>query len=413
MRPQPVSAIPSPAPPQRIGPYRVLRPCPTRGGDEVAFVVWDTVGQRHAVLQSSGDLDAQRRAARTEQIRADVAITTRLRHPGVIQFYGFGEDEAAGPYLVREFVRGPSLRSLPTADLDLHAALAIVIQASHALTAADAAGVAPRAVRLEHLFVTRSGQVKVSLLGRPHLPPATRGTRTADVARAALELLTGQDSFPREPRIPAILDAGLKGAFERVLGPPERRVHLDLMQFVRVLVAEAPLGPDLRSELLELSDLSAPIVEDQSVAAWARSVWRHDVPYLTVVSEDGEGEPEVLYAEPVPAPDDAVEIVVLEPEAAAPRIAGAIAAPPRPARSPPRGPRRAIARAAVVAAALATGVGAGYALAHPARPDAPRAATAAAPACAAAPRAVETAQRAAAPLESEPAADAGAQAPRG
>lgn len=320
--------------PDFVGPYRVLRPCPRREGEALACVVWDPAAQRHAVLQASGAATGTERAAWTELLRADVAASARVGHPGVIRAFDVGEHDAVGPYLVREFVHGPSLRALPTEDLDLEAALCMLIQAAHALSAADAAGVAPRPVRLEDLFVTRDGQVKVSVLGRPHLAPPAPATRTSDLARAGLELLTGQNTFPREPRIPSILDKGLQGAFVRMLGPASRRVELELIRFVQVLVAEAPLDDEIRSQLLDLSDRSGPIVADARVAAWARSVWRHDEPYLTIVTDEGDRQAagEVLLAEPVGDPGDDLDVVLGEPTAVHELAAGPRAASPaRPA----------------------------------------------------------------------------------
>ncbi|MBI5070748.1 MAG: PEGA domain-containing protein [Deltaproteobacteria bacterium] len=373
-----------------IGGYRVLRPCPVGEQDEPCFLVWDPASRQQAVLQTHPSTPPEGRKILLARLQNDADVSAALAHPGVVRVLGVGTDPVSGPFLVREFVDGPSLRALPHMEVDLQAALSILIQAAHALVAADAAAVAPRNLRLEHLFITRSGQVKVTVFGRPHITPPAPATSAYDLARVGLELITGQDPFPAgeaqgAPRIPVALDKGLTSAFTRALSPSPESRFPGLIPFVQVLVAEAPLSEEIRAELLELSDRTDPILGEACVAAWARDVWREgQVPTSTPVPEQPAGLPLAspptlrLVTEP---PGGASAPPLRPPAAAAPppatdRAPGRAAAPvasPAPvvpdaarasgtATHPPPRPRRSAAWIALTVAAAALTAGAWFTL---------------------------------------------------
>lgn len=100
------------------------------------------------------------------RFRREVALTSMLDHPNVIQVLGSGEQEGVR-YLVMEYVHGETVRervrrrgALPLAE-----ALAIVRRAARGLAAAHRMGLVHRDVKPGNLMVGSSGEVKVCDLG--------------------------------------------------------------------------------------------------------------------------------------------------------------------------------------------------------------------------------------------------------
>ena len=87
-------------PPERIGPYRVVRPI-ARGGMAAVYEVEDAdSGQRLAIK-----LLTQRGLARP-RFQREYRALTRLDHPHIVRVYRFGLDQEERPYLTMELLDG-------------------------------------------------------------------------------------------------------------------------------------------------------------------------------------------------------------------------------------------------------------------------------------------------------------------
>lgn len=287
--------------PKNIGRYRVLRPVPTHGRDDPAYLALVPAEpggpersdeERMVVVQTIAGARSQDRAVTLARLQHDADVSAGLPHPGLVRVVDVGEDLDRGPFLVREYVNGPSLRSLPAMEVDLEAALRILIQTAHALRAADTGGVAPRPLGLEHLFLTPAGQVKVTVFGRPQASPPAAFTSPADLARVGLELIAGRDlggeGGGQLPELAAILDRELARTFSRALSGSGADRFEEIGPFIASMIAVAPLTEPRRRELLHLNDRSDPILEDEHLASWVRGVWRTGAPPLRSEAQPDE-----------------------------------------------------------------------------------------------------------------------------
>jgi hypothetical protein len=103
-----------------------------------------------------------------------------LSHPGVVQVHDYDDGSAEGvPYLVMEYVEGPSLAAVLRAEGTLSPCrvLDLVAQAAEALACAHAAGIVHRDMKPGNVLVD-GGQVKITDFGIARAVDAVPITRT-------------------------------------------------------------------------------------------------------------------------------------------------------------------------------------------------------------------------------------------
>jgi len=103
-----------------------------------------------------------------------------LSHPGVVQVHDYDDGSAGGvPYLVMEYVEGPSLAAVLRAEGTLSPCrvLGLVAQAAEALACAHAAGIVHRDMKPGNVLVD-GGQVKITDFGIARAVDAVPVTRT-------------------------------------------------------------------------------------------------------------------------------------------------------------------------------------------------------------------------------------------
>ena len=103
-----------------------------------------------------------------------------LSHPGVVQVHDYDDGSADGvPYLVMEYVEGPSLAAVLRAEGTLSPCrvLGLVAQAAEALACAHAAGIVHRDMKPGNVLVD-GGQVKITDFGIARAVDAVPVTRT-------------------------------------------------------------------------------------------------------------------------------------------------------------------------------------------------------------------------------------------
>ncbi|TVZ00282.1 serine/threonine protein kinase [Trebonia kvetii] len=105
-----------------------------------------------------------------ERFRKEARHAGALSHPRVAQVYDFGHAGPSGsPYLVMEFVDGPSLADLLLdGPADAVFALDVVAQAADGLSAAHRAGLVHRDVKPGNILIGPEGRVKVTDFGIAH-----------------------------------------------------------------------------------------------------------------------------------------------------------------------------------------------------------------------------------------------------
>jgi eukaryotic-like serine/threonine-protein kinase len=102
-----------------------------------------------------------------ERFRKEARNAGALSNSHVAQVYDYGPSGPDGsPYLVMEFVDGPSLADLIAADpIEPARALDVIAQAADGLAAAHKAGVIHRDIKPGNILISSEGQVKVTDFG--------------------------------------------------------------------------------------------------------------------------------------------------------------------------------------------------------------------------------------------------------
>ncbi|MBA4187540.1 MAG: hypothetical protein C0467_05920 [Planctomycetaceae bacterium] len=144
------------------------------------------------VLQADDRDDQEHR----QELQNEAQLLARLNHPNVVRVLDF--DHTAIPYVVLEFVEGPSLAELigQTGGLRSERAIDVILQAARGLAAAWELSIVHRDIKPANILLTRSGVVKVADLGlaldsdRPD-PDAVSGVPLGTCAYMAPEQARG------------------------------------------------------------------------------------------------------------------------------------------------------------------------------------------------------------------------------
>jgi eukaryotic-like serine/threonine-protein kinase len=105
-----------------------------------------------------------------ERFRKEARNAGALNNPHVAQVYDYGPCGPDGsPYLVMEYVDGPSLADILVVDpIDPAMALDVIAQAAEGLAAAHRAGVIHRDIKPGNILISMEGKVKVTDFGIAH-----------------------------------------------------------------------------------------------------------------------------------------------------------------------------------------------------------------------------------------------------
>jgi eukaryotic-like serine/threonine-protein kinase len=152
-------ALPEPAAPPEVGPYRLLREV-GRGGMGTVWLAERADGlyrQQVAVKLMRAGLLAE---GQRQRFRAERRILARLDHPGIARILDGGVAEGGQPYLVMEYVEGEPITDYCATGrgLGLEARLALFRQACEAVAYAHRNLVVHRDLKPSNLFVTGGGR---------------------------------------------------------------------------------------------------------------------------------------------------------------------------------------------------------------------------------------------------------------
>ncbi len=104
-----------------------------------------------------------------ERFFREAEAAGRLSHPGIVTIYDVGEEpETRFPYIVMEYVRGPSLEKLLSGDsrkLPLEKALQLTLELAEALDCAHGRGVVHRDLKPANILLTEDGHAKIADFG--------------------------------------------------------------------------------------------------------------------------------------------------------------------------------------------------------------------------------------------------------
>jgi serine/threonine protein kinase len=135
-----------------------------------------------------------------ERFVREAEAAGRLSHPGIVTIFDVGEaSETRAPYIVMEFVDGPSLEKLLSGNnrtLPLETALQLTYELAEALDCAHSQGVIHRDLKPANILITPEGRAKITDFGvaKLNLSNLTLGGRTLGTpAYMSPEQLAGEE----------------------------------------------------------------------------------------------------------------------------------------------------------------------------------------------------------------------------
>jgi serine/threonine-protein kinase len=128
--------------PRRIASYLLLEPIGHGGMAVVYRAQQETLDRTVAVKVLSENLAASPEFM--ERFRREARTAANLRHPNVITVHDFGQDERGVPFLVLEYIEGPTLADLMDTGLDDARIPGLLDQIAAGLDYAHARGVIHR-----------------------------------------------------------------------------------------------------------------------------------------------------------------------------------------------------------------------------------------------------------------------------
>jgi eukaryotic-like serine/threonine-protein kinase len=214
-----------------------------------------------------------------ERFRKEARHAGALSHPNVAQVYDYRPDGPDGsPYLVMEFVDGPSLADILAADpIGPVFALDVTAQAASGLSAAHQAGLVHRDVKPGNILIGPEGQVKLTDFGIAHAagqaPVTGPGLVMGTTQYIAPERIAGTPATPASDlySLGIVLHESLTGL------PPYEGAAADVMA-AHLYLPLPPLPADVPPELDDLvarltaKDPARRISDAREVAALAASL---------------------------------------------------------------------------------------------------------------------------------------------
>jgi serine/threonine protein kinase len=165
--------------PRRIASYTLLEPIGHGGMAVVYRARQESLDRTVAVKILSENLAASPEFM--ERFRREARTAANLRHPNVITVHDFGQDERGVPYLVLEYIEGPTLADLMDAGLDDGRIPNLLDQIAAGLDYAHARGVIHRDIKPGNVLLTDDGRAVLADFGLAWLLEGAHLTLTGGV----------------------------------------------------------------------------------------------------------------------------------------------------------------------------------------------------------------------------------------
>ena len=192
------------APPERIGPYRILRELGRGGMGRVYLAAEETPDFRRTIALKVIDRPAPDALRR---FRDEVRILSSLEHPGIARFISGGRAADGTWYLALEYIEGEDLVAYARRmELPVARRVELFLAVLEAVEFAHAQGVVHRDLKPGHLLVGRDGRPRLLDFGISKLlDPETHETLavTRTEARALTPAYASPEQFRGEPITPA------------------------------------------------------------------------------------------------------------------------------------------------------------------------------------------------------------------
>ena len=185
------AAAAEPAPPKRIGAYRIIELVGRGGMGAVYRGERDQGDFRHTVAIKLIRSDAAS-AALTERFARERQTLADLAHPNIARLFDGGQTAEGQPFIVMEFVEGrPITLWADDRGLDTRARLGLFQAACEAVRYAHQNLVVHRDITPSNVLVTADGTVKLIDFGIARPPEADGAVRPSEASVGALTLTPG------------------------------------------------------------------------------------------------------------------------------------------------------------------------------------------------------------------------------
>lgn len=153
-----------------FGRYVVLRELGS-GGMARVYLARDPNLNRHVAIKAIlADKIEDRNVV--DRFFAEARIAARLKNPHIIEIYDFGDDGGV-PYIVMEFINGPTLEEVITKllpdPIPQEIVAALICQVAEGLDIASQKDIVHRDIKPANLMVTQQGYLKIMDFGIAHL----------------------------------------------------------------------------------------------------------------------------------------------------------------------------------------------------------------------------------------------------
>jgi serine/threonine protein kinase len=165
--------------PRRIASYVLLEPLGYGGMATVYRARQESLDRTVAIKILSDNLAAS--SEFMERFRREARTAANLHHPNVITVHDFGEDERGVPYLVLEYVGGPTLADMMDTGLDDDRIPDLLDQMAAGLDYAHARGVIHRDIKPGNVLMTEDGRAVLADFGLAWLLQGAHLTLTGGV----------------------------------------------------------------------------------------------------------------------------------------------------------------------------------------------------------------------------------------
>src|SRR5438128_2387221 len=165
--------------PRRIASYILLEPLGHGGMAVVYRARQESLDRTVAVKVLSENLAASTEFM--ERFRREARTAANLHHPNVITVHDFGEDERGVPYLVLEYIGGPTLADMMDTGLDDDRIPDLLDQIAAGLDYAHARGVIHRDIKPGNVLMTEDGRAVLADFGLAWLVQGAHLTLTGGV----------------------------------------------------------------------------------------------------------------------------------------------------------------------------------------------------------------------------------------
>src|ERR1700716_3390073 len=149
--------------PRRLASYTCVEPIGQGGMAVIDRARQDSLDRSGARKVPSESLAAS--SEFMEPSRREARTAASMRHPNVITVHDFGEDDRGVPYLVLEYIGGPTLADLMDVGLDDQRIPDLLDQIAAGLDYAHARGVIHRDIKPGNVLMTEDGRAVLADFG--------------------------------------------------------------------------------------------------------------------------------------------------------------------------------------------------------------------------------------------------------